>query len=266
MTKNKVFAVLVGVLIAFLGSESLGQVYFQENFNQGDLPYSFNWYKFGYSDNPITTYHDSTGGVNNSGCHRIPLGGPSRTNFDVHFGRSLPNLTEYYLRFYLWVNPGFNTDPGQNWKLTYNYTNTNEGFVFWMRPMAGGQGFQPAFYSAAYNSDLTKTENVPTFYLKNFKGQWICFEYYYNLATRTVRLWITTPGGEYNQTLYINSSAFNNNGSYFTSLKIGAYWDGTGDDNYFKLDEVVLSDRYIGPVGITPNPAPSAPSNLRVIQ
>ena len=258
-------SILFVFLIFLVPAQSHGIVYFQESFNQGNLPYSFDYYKFGYSNNPIQTYHDNSGGVNDSGCHRIPLGGPGRTNFDVHIGKNVPNLSQYYLRFYLWVNQSFNTDPGANWKLTYNY-HENHNFVFWMRPMADGLGFQPAFYNTVIDRDLIKTQNVPTFYLSNFKGQWICFEYYVNLNTNTVKLWITTLGGEYNQTLYISSNNFPNSGTRVGSIKLGAYWDGTGDSNYFKLDEVVISDQYIGPVGITPNPAPSAPSNLRIVQ
>jgi len=225
-----------------------GIILFQEDMNQDNFPYEFDYYLFGYSNDPIQTYHDAVGGVNNSGCHRIPLGGSGRTNFDVHFGKDIPNLTAYYMRFYLWVNPTFDTDPGQNWKLTYNYNNSGSNFVFWLRPMADGQGFQPAFYSGNPAEDFIKTENVPTFYLRNFKGQWICFEYYINHQDNHVKLWITTQDGIYNQALYIDSTGFYNGGSNFTGLKIGAYWDGQGDDNFFKLDEIVISDGYIGPV------------------
>jgi len=219
---------------------------FQENMNQNNFPYGFDYYLFGYSDNPIQTYHDSTGGVNNSGCHRIPLGGAGRTNFDVHFGKDVPNLSSYYLRFYLWVNPTFNTDPGANWKLTYNYTNGG-GFVFWFRPTEDNQGFQPSFYSGADDSTLFKTTNVATFYLRDFTETWICFEYYIDLNSQTIKLWITTPGREYNETLYIDGH-LNNFGTRFESIKIGAYWDGTGDETYFKLDEIVISNSYIGPI------------------
>lgn len=260
---------LAVILISIFPSLSHGVIYFQQNFNSGDLPYNFDYYKFGYTNNPIQTYHDATGGVNNSGSHRIPLGGSGRTNFDVHVGKNIPNLTAYYMRFYLWVNQTFNTDPGANWKLTYNYNNSGSNFVFWLRPMADGQGFQPAFYSANPDRDFTKNQNVPTFYLKNFKGQWICFEYYINHQANRVKLWITTQDRTYDQTLYIDSAGFYNGGSYFTSIKIGAYWDGTGDGNYFKLDEIVISDQYIGPVGMTPIPpdgdALAPPSGLRVM-
>jgi len=263
--KNRLLILtLIIMSVSMYPTISYGVIYFQENFNEGSLPYSFNYYKFGYSDNPIQTYHDSTGGVNNSGSHRIPLGGAGRTNFDVHFGKDVPNLSSYYLRFYLWVNPTFNTDPGANWKLTYNYTNGG-GFVFWLRPMEDAQGFQPAFFSSAHGSDLIKTANVPTFYLRDFKGKWVCFEYYINLNTRRVKLWITTPDGRYNQTLYIDGY-FYNVGTGVESIKIGAYWDGTGDNNYFKIDEVVISDNYIGPVGvITGQSEPLPPTGLRIM-
>lgn len=248
MRRLFVCAILIGLL--WLAGTSSAEVYFQENFNQGDAPYSFGWYKFGYSDNPIQTFHENSTGVNGSGCHRIPLGGPSRTNFDVHFGKNLNWKSEYYCRFYLYVNETFNTDPYENWKLTYNYTQENNEtpFVFWMRPTSDGFGFQPTFFSAANNADVPKLPGVPTFYLRNFKAQWICFEYYVSIPRQWVKLWITTPGGEYNETLYIDSQ-LRNAGSAVNSFKLGAYWDGTGDSNYFRLDELAISDQYNGPLG-----------------
>jgi hypothetical protein len=133
-----------------------------------------------------------------------------------------------------------------------------------MRPAADGRGFQPAMFSTANNRDVFRTQNVPTFYLSNFKGQWVCFEYYVSLPDRRVRLWITTPGGEYNQTLYIDSD-FINSGLRFDSVKIGAYWDGTGDSNFFKIDEVVIANQYIGPLGVLPTLAPNAPVGIRAL-
>jgi hypothetical protein len=248
------YAILL-ISVLLLPSTSYGVVYFEEDFS-GAFPYSWDGYLFGYSNSPIETFHDTEGGVDNSGNHRIPLGGPSRTNFDVHFSKNLPNLSEYYVRYYVYVNPGFDNE-GENWKLTYNYTPQWTNWVFWFRSTWDGNGFQPAFYSTAHNSDLLKTESVPTFYLRDFKGQWICFEYYANLNTNTIRLWITTEDQRYNETLYIDYNEFNFGGSSINLLKVGAYWDGTGDDNFFRLDDVIVSDQYNGPIL---NPlAPSQP-------
>ena len=244
--------VLFGV---FCTSVMAQTTYFSESFN-GTFPYGFDYYKFGYSDNRIATFKDAIGGVNNGPCHRIPLGGSGRTNFDVHFGKSLPSLSNYYLRYYLFIPSTFNTDPGANWKLVYNYyTGWSSNWVFWMRPMADGQGFQPAFYTASGDTQVTKTGSVPTFYLKNYKNQWICFEYFADMVNHRVKLWITTQDKAYDQTLYTDES-FPISGQV-VDVKIGAYWDGTGDSNYFKMDEVVIADRYIGPIsGTTPPVTP----------
>jgi hypothetical protein len=176
------------------------------------------------------------------------VGDSSYTNFSLLFGTGL-NLSSYYARFYLWVDPAFNTDPGANWKLTYNHHQAGDDFVVWMRPTEDGQGFQPAVYSSA-DGGRFRTENVPTFYLKNFKGQWIAIEYYFNIATGAFKMWLTTEDRRYNETLYINVSNFRfDNSSPIGRFTVGSYWDGRGDaSKYFRLDEVVISDQYIGPV------------------
>lgn len=251
--------------LALMSASAHSVIYFSEDFNANNFPYGFDGYIFGYTNDTIQTFHEPSGGIENSGHHRIPLGGPSRTNFNVFFNKGVPNLPEYYTRFYLKVPTTFAND-GENWKLTYNYTEETGGergsFVFWFRPISDGLGFQPAFFSGPYGSDLLKTENVPTFYLSQFKDQWISFEYYINLNTNTVRLWITTEDGRYDETLYISANDFPVGGTAFNNITYGSYWDGTGDSNYFLLDDVVISDTYIGP---SRNPgAPSQPERTRI--
>ena len=96
--------VLALALFMLWGSPCSAVVLFSEDFNTDTFPYNFTGHKFGYSDNLITTYHDSSGGVDDSGCHRIPLGGSGRTNFDVHFEKYLGTQTDFYVRYYLYVS------------------------------------------------------------------------------------------------------------------------------------------------------------------
>lgn len=267
--KNRWRVTVVGILLYPVLASA--QIYFQQNFDEPE-PYNFTSRRFGYSNNPITTFHEATGGVHNSGTHHIPLGGPSRRNFDVHFGITLAPLSEYYLRFYLWVNPTFNHDPGENWKLTYNYYpagSPHSNFVFWFSPGAGGNGLEPVFWVPEYvrvngHGYVTKLENVPTFYLRDFKGQWLHFEYYVNIPNGDMKLWISTEDGRYNETLYIDQTNITHAAGSASEFKVGAYWDGTGDDNYFKLDDIVISDTYNGP--LTAPTGPRAPANVRAAQ
>jgi hypothetical protein len=255
---------LLSILILFFMAVNANAViYFEQNFNNAtdwdytdwDPNYNFSSCKFGYTDNKIqnSTNNNVIGGYSGR-CHQIPIFGMTgtQTNFDIHFQKDIsPVRSAYYIRFYLKISSNFNTDPAANWKFTYNYYNESDNFVFWFRPMEDGEGFQPAFYSAVEDFDLTKTEAVSTFYWANYKNQWVCFEYYVNHSTNALKLWITTPDhlGDYNETLYINAT-YDMGGSSTNSIKWGAYWDGTEQqDNYIWIDEIVMSDTYIGPMG-----------------
>lgn len=264
---------LVAVLLATVSGLALNagpanaRIIFQETFdNRADWPnttYNFDARKFGYSDNPITTRNDPSGGVNGGGAHVVPLGpaadGTYLRNFDVHFGKMVNNLSEYYVQFYVWVNRTFPED-GENWKLTYNYYPNGANFVMFHAANSDGRGYQPTFFRAG-GLDIGRTEPVQTLYLRNYKEQWICYEYFVSIPTNTLRLWVTTANGDYNETLYINTNQFTHAGPSIVNFKVGAYWDGTGSTDYFKLDNVTIADEYIG---CRANPrAPSPPTNAR---
>jgi len=187
--------------------------------------------------------------VGGTGASQIPIFGLSgdHTNFECHWFTSATNgLDDYYARGCWKVDSSFPHDPGQNWKLSYNYV-AGAGFVTWMRPRAGGNGFEPCLYNAVEDYDLCNTESLPTFYVRDHKDEWFCLEWYTNPGTSTARMWLSTENGEYDDTLYADSSyAFN--APPYHSFKIGSYWDGGEYEGaYYWLDEVVISETKIGP-------------------
>jgi hypothetical protein len=57
----------------------------------------------------------------------------------------------------------------------------------------------------------------------------------------------------------------NVNGTATDFFKIGAYWDGTEQDNTFIwLDEVVISDTYNGPLGGASGSSLTIPSGVTI--
>ena len=213
--------------------------------------YNFDSCVFGYSDNRIYPTHDATGGIGGSGASKIPIFGltGNACNFEIHWGTSATNgLSAYYARGCWKVNSAFPHDPAQNWKLSYNYVTSGVNYVTWMRPMAGGDGFQPCFYDATADYDQCKTNSqVSTFYIRDHKNEWVCIEWYANPSTDTVKMWLSTEDHEYFDTLYTDAS-YNLASGPHSSFKIGSYWDGCEFENaYFWLDEVVISTSKIGP-------------------
>ena len=244
-------------------SESFTSADVSSSYDPSAFGYNLDWGKIGYSNNRLLSRHRSTGGVSNGGYHEISLGGTSsadwetggpQTNFDVHLGYTLsPTVDNHYIRCCWKVNSGFNTNPGENWKLAYHYYSAvggGDNWVFWFRPRTAS-GFEPAVYSSAdaYGDSYYKTEAVNTFYLEDFLNQWVCFEWQADYTAGTAghfKLWITTEDGTYNETLYIDTD-IDLGGTETHSIKIGAYWDGTSDANWFGLDEFVMDNTYIGP-------------------
>ena len=264
---------------AFASCSSYLGAIFCEDFNaspqgtlcsSGTTRYNFDSCLFGYSDNRIYPSHDATGGIGGSGASKIPIFGltGSQQNFEIHWGTGATNnLSAYYARGCWKVNSAFPDDPAQNWKLSYNYS-AGGGFVTWMRPMAGGDGFQPCFYDAAADYDQCKTSSVPAFFIRDHKNEWVCIEWNANPATDRVKMWLSTEDHEYFDTLYIDSS-YNLAAGPYTYFKIGSYWDGAEFENaYFWLDEVAISTSKIGPPvewsqGTDTTP-PAAPTGVMV--
>ena len=137
------------------------------------------------------------------------------------------------------------------------------------------------------------TSNEFTLNGTNNINQWVCFEYEVDLNAGRLNLYINTADGRHRG---LSSSvslagefaevAARNNGVGrpptdfpINQLQIlGGFW-GRGDGSqgeggipgpqrdanaYMKLDELVISDQFIGcPAGFLDNPPPAAPANLR---
>lgn len=232
-------------------------IIFADSFDNGLTPYD--GYLFGYSNDPIKTEIIADGGLNGGNSLRIPLGGTGRTNFSTYVGKDLANLRKYHLRWRMKVSPDF-ASGGENFKLTYNYTYTGgerSAFVLWYRTAYwtgesnAGTDWQPMFWTPKGDNGRTRTEDVPTFFLSQFKGQWVTFEQMCDMDTNTVKLWISTEDGRYNDTLYIDSvnspdAPFSVAGDYYNHVSIGAYYDGQGNNSFFEIDDIVISDAFIG--------------------
>lgn len=151
---------------------------------------------------------------------------------------------------------------------------------FW-RPTRGvGEGGTPPPDTNEFT--LNGTNNV---------NQWVCFEYEVDLNAERFNLYINTTDGRHRGLSSSVSLAgefaevADRNGGVgrpptdfpITQLQIlGGFWGyGDGSDSgipgsqrdanaYMKLDELVISNQFIGcPAGFLDNPPPAAPTNLR---
>lgn len=210
---------------------------------------------------------------------------------DQHNGR----VTQLNVRFLAWHGRTLGSLGPKNSKLVI--MNPNQG----TRPMILKNGrFYPegdqfGYYGACLSTVCTMHDGWPTpgtgFQYgepdrpENFNGEWVSVELQANTVDQTVKLFIHTQDGRVSG-LQAQRSDFND-ADFFTRIDgVPGYWgnreDGWprqyDDETYIKIDELVISDRYIGPppgfVGGNPGNGggnsgdgdasrPAAPRNLR---
>lgn len=155
--------------------------------------------------------------------------------------------------------------------------------------LTGGQLHRFWYPSRGVGEGGTPTSNEFTLNGGNYTNQWVCFEYEVDLIAGRINLYIDTADGQHRgltSTLSLagefDEVADRNNGVGrpptdfpITQLQIlGGFWTyGDGREGgvpgsqrdanaYMKLDELVISDRFIGcPAGFLSNPPPSAPAS-----
>lgn len=87
-----------------------------------------------------------------------------------------------------------------------------------------------------------------------YQEQWVAWEFEADLTEGWIRLYLTTEDGVFNDTLYVENALIDEasiTGGTFSYIDmVGGYFgDGIVSDpgNWFAIDELVISDRHIGP-------------------
>jgi len=189
---------------------------------------------------------------------------------DINHVLSTPYPTTIYLRFYLYMTSNWNTSETNNasW-MHWIFTNSARSSTGFRINMVTDHEWGPCPQGAVcilpegdggvqwWNTSWPAGIN-----LKSIIGTWTCFEYKMQISGSNVILteWIngiqtrgpiTGPGQ--------NTSSFNN--------IIFSGWENTGanftGDHY--IDDIVVSDSYIGPIGGGDTQSPTAPMNLSAL-
>ena len=110
-------------------------------------------------------------------------------------------------------------------------------------------------YLVAPGSEPWWPDGSDTFWIGDggYEDQWVSWEFEVDLSEGWIRLYLTTPDGLFNDTLYVQNDFIGGSetGGTFDYIDIlGGYF---GDDivvdsgNWFELDEIVIHDQHIGP-------------------
>jgi hypothetical protein len=304
--KNNLFLVLFGItIIILIHSTAFAIVYISEDWDSGTPP--ANWpCKLAPSGNCSTSllfngwwsplgsdcryaYEANTGVTSNKSYS----GTKSFYNFrkagysdscDIVRDLPTPYPTKINIRFYLYLESNFinfNTPVTREPSYHLLFTNTALALtglrvnllagVPWTSPWTCGHGRggvpadQPyAFFSIQDHDREWPVGSYPAgcYNLLEHLNEWLCVEFSMDATTDTVKIWI-------NETLvYQGTDRITQ--SNFTRIIFSNYMsseEGSGFDTGYYIDNVVVSDSYIGPVSgsSVPNPAPEAPKELKVL-
>ena len=112
----------------------------------------------------------------------------------------------------------------------------------------------PAFYEncktpgtwGALIEDCTEVVTDDRFDWNDYVQEWVCIEQEKNFNTGVMAIYIWTQDGAWNGKLYEVDTTLES-GSERRTSDVGAYLELTHTNQYFIIDEMVMSDSYIGP-------------------
>ena len=263
--KLKILVILIFCIIPGLSFAS-------RNIGSHSLPWSENFDVNNYSDlyrnsgNGIIE-HDSSGGWNGTGAVKITPGTVSHQYYCLGQITNIGGGNEkvVHVRWLQYFGPTYPTDqPAYKNLILIDATRASGDASD--RPMSIANIFQNGMlFSVTDDTTRVNYDNVDytggpgavypdgdEFYVNDYLNQWVCFEYVADIANNRNRLYITTQDGRFSG-LYsstVNSIAPDRYivaidvlGLYVNTAQSGAHSSTT----YTKIDELVISDSFIGP-------------------
>jgi hypothetical protein len=197
---------------------------------------------------------------------------------DIVYNLPAPYPTKIYIRFYLYLDSNFinfNTPVSREPSYHLLFTNTAHSMtglrvnllagVPWTSPWQCGhsRGGVPSTQPFAFFSvqDYDREWPVGTYpagcyNLLQHLNEWLCVEFMMDANTNTVQMWV-------NETL-VYQATDRITQTNFTRIIFSNYMSsegGSGFDTGYYIDNIVVSDSYIGPVA--PDGRPKAPVNVK---
>ncbi|RJP20780.1 MAG: hypothetical protein C4529_08800 [Deltaproteobacteria bacterium] len=263
-----------------------------ENFNTQSQYYNdLIW----IDDTVMTFTHEATGGWQGSGAPKFTFvnsageqsSGIGIINFPISGGAGPRRVNVRWLVYYGPTYESIGMTETKSLILARCNGNCTAHDVSGQRGMVL-ESHSPPFVNAPYiceNIEAGGTEpqepGKPLFVTADRLGQWISFEAEYDLNNSIAKLYIDTQDGVQNSEggtrPYKVWTAWDTSNSWWGISWLMGYWEarsGVNANSYFKIDELAIDTRYIGPpsgfrtVGSPPPPVriPTPPSSLQVGQ
>jgi hypothetical protein len=284
---NLLYLLVVFVFMIHSSPNSHADVFISENWDSGTPPPGFpcwesecgsnhTWHGWSETDSnhheegndcelSTSIYHSAPRSL-----HQVRSANQYRVINQLHDITESP--TKIYLRFYIYFTGNWESfnEGGESEFVHLIFTNTalsGTGFRLNLRHHVSNSyeyecssGMFLAFQDGS-NEGGSGTAYEPCFNIKDHLQEWICFEIMMDATNDEVSMWINGVQGVDEASMTISQSAFYSIIlSGFSSYLRDKTWD-------YYIDDIVVSDSYIGPTeGSEEEDPPSAPNNVRIAE